>query len=114
MSGSNLYASLSSLLAAAVAIAIGISVFLRDRSRDQFRLFAAFCLNLGLFHLARFFAGFPALPLSIWIAQTVSLFLPYTADRCFSGFIPASGAPPRPTPRSPARGGSSSTPAASS
>ena len=95
MSGSNLYASLSSLLAAAVAIAIGISVFLRDRSRDQFRLFAAFCLNLGLFHLARFFAGFPALPLSIWIAQTVSLFLPYTADRCFSGFIPAAGAPPR-------------------
>jgi hypothetical protein len=60
VSGSNLYASLSSLLAAAVAIAIGISVFLRDRSRDQFRLFAGFCLNLGLFHLARFFAGFPA------------------------------------------------------
>ena len=95
MSGSNLYASLSSLLAAAVAIAIGISVFLRDRSRDQFRLFAAFCLNLGLFHLARFFAGFPGLPLSIWVAQTVSLFLPYTADRCFSGFIPAAGAPPK-------------------
>jgi two-component system sensor histidine kinase HydH len=95
VSGSNLYASLSSLLAAAVAIAIGVSVFLRDRSRDQFRLFAGFCLNLGLFHLARFFAGFPALPLSIWIAQTFSLFLPYTADRCFSGFIPASGAPPR-------------------
>lgn len=95
MTGSNLYASLSSLLAAAVAIAIGISVFLRDRSRDQFRLFAAFCLNLGLFHLARFFAGFPGLPLSIWIAQTVSLFLPFTADRCFSGFIPAAGAPPK-------------------
>ncbi len=95
VSGSNLYASLSSLLAAAVAIAIGISVFLRDRSRDQFRRFAGFCLNLGLFHLARFFAGFPGLPLSIWFAQTVSLFLPYTADRCFSGFIPATGAPPR-------------------
>jgi hypothetical protein len=95
VSGSNLYASLSSLLAAAVAIAIGISVFLRDRSRDQFRLFAAFCLNLGLFHLARFFAGFPGLPHSIWVAQTVSLFLPYTADRCFSGFIPAAGAPPK-------------------
>ena len=54
MSGSNLYASLSSLLAAAVAVAIGISVYLRDRSRLQFSRFFAFCLNLCLFHLARF------------------------------------------------------------
>jgi signal transduction histidine kinase len=94
VSGSNLYASLSSLLAAGVAIAIGISVYLSDRSRDQLRLFAIFCLNLGLFHLARFFAGFPGLPLSIWVSDTVSLFLPYTADRCFSGLTPTPGAPP--------------------
>lgn len=94
MSGSNLYASLSSLLAAAVAIAIGLSVWLSDRSRDQLRLFALFCLNLGIFHLARFFAGVPGLPWSIWVADTISLFLPYTADRCFSGLTPAAGAPP--------------------
>jgi two-component system sensor histidine kinase HydH len=94
VSGSNLYASLSSLLAAAVAIAIGISVWLSDRSRDQLRLFAVFCLNLGIFHLARFFAGVPGLPWAPWVAETVSLFLPYTADRCFSGLTPAVGAPP--------------------
>ena len=94
MSGSNLYASLSSLLAAAVAIAIGLSVWLSDRSRDQLRLFALFCLNLGIFHLARFFAGVPGLPWSIWVADTISLLLPYTADRCFSGLTPAAGAPP--------------------
>ena len=92
MQGSNLYESLSSLLAATVAFAIGISVFLRDRSRDNFVLFATFCLNLGLFHLARFFAGFPVLAgFFWWIAETISLFLPWTADRCFSSFIPAAG-----------------------
>ncbi len=42
VTGSNLYASLSSLLAAAVAAAIGISVYLRDRSRVQFSRFFAF------------------------------------------------------------------------
>jgi len=90
--GSNLYESLSSLLAATVAFAIGISVFLRDRTRDNFVLFATFCLNLGLFHLARFFAGFPVLAgFFWWLAETISLFLPWTADRCFSSFVPASG-----------------------
>ncbi|MBK8262124.1 MAG: GAF domain-containing protein [Nannocystis sp.] len=92
MQGSNLYESLSSLLAATVAFAIGISVFLRDRSRANFVLFATFCLNLGLFHLARFFAGFPVLASFFWwIAETISLFLPWTADRCFSSFVPAAG-----------------------
>ncbi|HRI06933.1 MAG TPA: ATP-binding protein [Nannocystaceae bacterium] len=92
MQGSNLYESLSSLLAATVAFAIGISVFLRDRTRDNFVLFATFCLNLGLFHLARFFAGFPVLAgFFWWLAETISLFLPWTADRCFSSFVPASG-----------------------
>src|SRR5262245_29140193 len=72
VSGTNLYASLSSLLAAAVAVAIGISVYLRDRSRLQFSRFFAFCLSLGLFHLARFFAGLPSLPRSQWVADTLS------------------------------------------
>lgn len=94
MSGSNLYASLSSLLAAAVAVAIGISVYLRDRSRDQFQRFAAFCLTLGLFHLARFFAGLPSLSRSSWVADTLSLLLPLMANRFFSGFIPAAGPVP--------------------
>ncbi len=87
----NLYESLSSLLAATVALAIGISMLLRDRSRKQFVLFAAFCINLGLFHIARFFAAFPRLELFIWIGETIALILPWTADRCFSSFIPAPG-----------------------
>jgi signal transduction histidine kinase len=87
--GSILYESLSSLLAATVAFAIGISVFLRDRSREQFVLFATFCLNLGLFHLALFFAGFPQLrTFFLWVSEVISLFLPWTADRTFSRFVP--------------------------
>ncbi|MCB9567436.1 MAG: GAF domain-containing protein [Myxococcales bacterium] len=92
MAGSILYESLSSLLAATVAFAIGISVFLRDRSREQFVLFATFCLNLGLFHLALFFAGFPQLRVFFsWLAEIISLFLPWTADRTFSRFVPGLG-----------------------
>ncbi|MFY0538387.1 hypothetical protein [Nannocystis pusilla] len=94
MSGSNLYASLSSLLAAAVAAAIGISVYLRDRERVQFSRFFAFCLSLCLFHLARFFAGLPSLPRSQWVADTLSLLLPLMADRFLSGFFPAAGPAP--------------------
>ena len=81
--------SLSSLLAATVAFAIGSSVVLRDRSREQFVLFAVFCFNLGLFHLARFFFGFSSVALFGWFATTISLFLPWSADRCFSSFVPA-------------------------
>jgi len=91
--GSILYESLSSLLAATVAFAIGISVFLRDRSREQFVLFATFCLNLGLFHLALFFAGFPQLSTFFqWLSEIISLFLPWTADRTFSRFVPGAEA----------------------
>lgn len=98
MSATNLYASLSSLLAAAVAVAIGTAVYLRDRSRDQFQRFATFCLGLGLFHLARFFAGLPSLPRSQWLADTLSLLLPLLADRFFSGFIPSAGPAPAKNP----------------
>jgi len=89
--GINLHESLSSLLAATVAFAIGISMLLRDRSRAQFILFAAFCINLGLFHLARLFAALLHFELFVWIAESISLVLPYTADRCFSSFVPAAG-----------------------
>src|SRR5690606_29995918 len=81
--------SLSSLLAATVAFAIGTSVVLRDRKREQFVLFAVFCFNLGLFHLARFFYGFSGLHLFGWFAQTISLLLPWSADRSLSSFVPA-------------------------
>lgn len=83
-----LYGSLPSLLAATVAIAIGMGVVLRDRNRDEFVLFAVFCVNLGLFHLARFFFEFSGVALFAWGAQTISLVLPYTANRCFSSFVP--------------------------
>jgi len=83
--------SLSSLLAATVAFAIGTSVVLRDRSREQFVLFAVFCFNLGLFHLAQFFFGFSGVALFGWFARTISLLLPWSADRCFSSFVPAAG-----------------------
>jgi signal transduction histidine kinase len=81
--------SLSSLLAATVAFAIGTSVVLRDRKREQFVLFAVFCFNLGLFHLARFFYGFSGLHLFGWFAQTIALLLPWSADRSLSSFVPA-------------------------
>lgn len=83
--------SLSSLLAATVAFAIGTSVVLRDRRREQFVLFAVFCFNLGLFHLARFFYGFSGLFIFGWFAQTISLLLPWSADRCLSSFVPVVG-----------------------
>ncbi|MCA9682607.1 MAG: GAF domain-containing protein [Myxococcales bacterium] len=94
LSGS-LPASLPSLLAATVAFAIGSSVALRDRSRDDFVLFAVFCFNLGLFHLASFFRGFSSIELFGWAAQSISLVLPWTADRCFSTLIPADDRPRR-------------------
>jgi len=74
-----------------VAFAIGTSVVLRDRNRDEFVLFAVFCFNLGLFHLARFFADFSQVQLFAWSAQTISLVLPWSADRCFSAVIPSEG-----------------------
>ena len=88
---SSLSESLGSLLAATVAFAIGASVVLRDRSREQFVLFAVFCVNLALFNLARFFHLFAGIAFFGWVAQTVSLLLPWTADRCFSSFVPAVG-----------------------
>ncbi|PRP90071.1 Sensor protein ZraS [Enhygromyxa salina] len=87
--------SLPSLLAATVAFAIGTSVVLRDRSRDDFVLFAVFCFNLGLFHLATFFHEFSNISLFRWGAQSLSLVLPWTADRCFSSLIPAEERPRR-------------------
>ncbi len=91
----NLSESLPSLLAATVAFAIGTSVVLRDRRRDEFVLYAVFCFNLGLFHLARFFHGFSGVALFGWFAQTFSLFLPWTADRLFAGLVPSDQPRPR-------------------
>jgi two-component system sensor histidine kinase HydH len=54
-----------------------------------------FCLNLGLFHLARFFAGVPGLPLSIWVAQTISLLPPLHRRPLL---LRASSPPPAPRP----------------
>jgi signal transduction histidine kinase len=87
--------SLPSLLAATVAFAIGTSVVLRDRSRDDFVLFGVFCFNLGLFHLASFFYEFSEIPLFRWGAQSISLVLPWTGDRCFSTLIPNEERPRR-------------------
>ncbi len=91
MPATSLSESLSSLLAATVAFAIGTSVVLRDRRRDNFVLFAVFCFNLGLFHLGRFFYLFSGLSLFGWFAQTISLLLPWTAGRSLSSFVPAVG-----------------------
>ncbi|MFV8749758.1 sensor histidine kinase [Nannocystaceae bacterium ST9] len=90
-----LYGSLPSLLAATVAFAIGTSVVLRDRARDEFVLFAVFCFNLGLFHLTSFFHGFSGIPLFGWGAQSISLVLPWTADRCVTSLIPHDDRPRR-------------------
>jgi len=88
MAGASLSESLSSLLAATVAFAIGTSVVLRDRRREQFVLFAVFCFNLGLFHLSRFFYGFSQFDVFGWCSLTISLLLPWSADRSLSSFVP--------------------------
>lgn len=92
---SPLTGSLPSLLAATVAFAIGTSVVLRDRSRDDFVLFGVFCFNLGLFHLASFFYEFSEIGLFRWAAQSISLVLPWTADRCFATLVPSEDRPRR-------------------
>ena len=92
---SPLTGSLPSLLAATIAFAIGTSVVLRDRSRDDFVLFGVFCFNLGLFHLATFFHEFSEISLFRWGAQSISLVLPWTGDRCFSTLIPTEERPRR-------------------
>lgn len=89
----SIYSSLPSLLAATVAFAIGTSVVLRDRSRDEYVLFAVFCFNLGLFHLATFFHGILENAAFLWGAQTISLVLPWSADRCFRSLVPGESTP---------------------
>lgn len=96
----NLSESLPRLLAATVAFAIGTSVVLRDRERDEFVQFAVFCFNLGLFHLASFFHHFLGIQFLAWIAQSLSLILPWSADRCFSSLVPQAGLRARPRWRS--------------
>ncbi|MEM7157743.1 MAG: ATP-binding protein [Myxococcota bacterium] len=83
--------SLSSLLAATVAFAIGTSAVLRDRRRSQNVRFAVFCFNLGFYHLARFFYGFVEVEFFKWFGQTVALLLPWSADRLLVSFVPYSG-----------------------
>ncbi|MEX1365571.1 MAG: ATP-binding protein [Nannocystaceae bacterium] len=87
--------SLSSLLAATVAFAIGTSVVLRDRSRSQNVRFAVFCFNLGLYHLAWFLHGFANVALFEWFGQTIAVMLPWSADRLLVSFVPTSGGPRR-------------------
>src|SRR5690606_15146456 len=82
--------SLSSLLAATVAFAIGTSVVLRDRKRPQAVGLAVFCFTLGLYHVARFFHGFSGAELFAWFGQTIALLLPWTADRLLASFVPTS------------------------
>ena len=91
MFGATLSESLGSLLAATVAFAVGSSVLLREREREQFVRFAAFCFVLGVFHLFRFFLGFSGVHLFGWLAQVTSLALPAAADRFFSSFVHARG-----------------------
>lgn len=83
--------TLSSLLAATVAFAIGTSVVLRDRSRRQNVRFAVFCINLGLYHLAWFLYGFAEVTLFEWCGHTIAVLLPWSADRLLVSFVPTSG-----------------------
>jgi signal transduction histidine kinase len=87
--------SLPPLLAALVAFAIGASVLLRDRKRDEFLLFAVFCFNLGFFHFTSFFYVFSKVALFEWLAKSMSLVLPWTADRCFAYLVPNMRSRPR-------------------
>jgi signal transduction histidine kinase len=90
--------ALSSLLAGLVTLAIGVSVFLRDRTRKQFTSFTIFCANVALYHVFTIAAGATVGRTSwwfSWLALWPAAFLPTSSVRFFRAFITSVGGKPR-------------------
>lgn len=86
--------SLSALVAAIVAIAIGGSVLLREPRRGAHVLFATFSFNFAVWSLLSFLAESLANPVFRWTALMVAVSLPATAQRFFQAFLGDEAGPP--------------------
>jgi signal transduction histidine kinase len=94
--------ALSALLAALVTLAIGFSVWIRDRRRRTYRAFVVFTVTVALYHLFTFgalavSAGASAGTWFHWLAFWPAAFIPTSAVRFFGAFLaePAIGGKPR-------------------
>jgi signal transduction histidine kinase len=96
--------SISSLLAAVVILAIGVSVLLRDRTRRTYTSFAALTFMVAAWHLCTFIAtataaaGARVEPTVEWLALWPAATIPPVALRFFREFLaePAIGGKRRP------------------
>lgn len=90
--------ALSALLAALVTMAIGLSVYLRDRRRKTYRAFALFTVTVGLYHLFTFASVSTDDPWMYWLSFIPAALIPTSAIRFFRAFLsePAIGGKPRP------------------
>lgn len=90
--------AISSLLAALVILAIGISVLLRDRTRRTYTSFAAFTFMVSAWHLCNFIAMVTSEPMVDWLALWPAATIPPVALQFFREFMaePAIGGKRRP------------------
>src|SRR5215470_14158032 len=90
--------ALSALLAALVTMAIGLSVYLRDRRRRTYRNFAFFTVTVSLYHLLTFASVTTEDPWIYWLSFVPAALIPTSAIRFFRAFLsePAIGGKPRP------------------
>src|SRR5215470_8897761 len=90
--------ALSALLAALVTMAIGLSVYLRDRRRRTYRNFAFFTVTVSLYHLLTFASITTEDPWIYWLSFVPAALIPTSAIRFFRAFLsePAIGGKPRP------------------
>jgi signal transduction histidine kinase len=90
--------ALSALLAALVTLAIGLSVYLRDRRRRTFRDFAIFTFTVSLYHLITFVAVTTENPWIHWLSLAPAALVPTNAIRFFRAFLsePSIGGKVRP------------------
>ncbi len=92
--------ALSSLLAALVTLAIGLSVVLRDRRRKTYVAFAVFTLTVSLYDVFTFAAGTESSVARwfTWLSYWPAAVIPTSAVRFFRAFLaePSIGGRPRP------------------
>src|SRR5215210_8009603 len=87
--------AVSSLLAALLILAIGVSVLLRSRSDKMYTSFAAFTFVVSAWHLCSFVAS--SSPVMRWLSLWAAATIPPTAIRFYRIFLsqPSIGGPKR-------------------